>query len=129
MSTSSSMSDLSLRKSVSNKLDYLYEVSIEPEVVNPTSLPLINPYSAFGKQQLSTLRTIKSLITKKPKGVKEYIQASKVDQHLIKANCKEQFMTLCIPQEFPLQWKQEGYTHIHFGAIRFSLSFHGRLPY
>ncbi|CDP16520.1 unnamed protein product [Coffea canephora] len=92
-------SGLEIKTVHSNKLDYLYEVSIEPEVVNPTSIPTINPYSAYGKQSFSPTRVIKSLIRAHPKGVKEYIQASK---------------------------KQQGYTHIHFGAIRISLSFHGR---
>ena len=31
-----------------------------------------------------------------------------------------------IPPDFPSQWKQQGFTHIRFGAIWFSLSFHGR---
>ena len=117
-------SDLVLNKINSNKLDYLYEVSVEPEVVNPTSHPVINPYSVYGKQSFSPVRTIKSLIKHQPKGVKEYIQASKVDQHPILATKKEQFITLHIPTDFPSQWKEQGYTHIHFGAIRISLSFH-----
>ena len=119
-------SGLSLNKINSSKLDYLYEVSIEPEVVNPTSLPLINPYTVFTKKSFSPSRVIKSLIQYHPKGVKEYIQASKIDQHPIPATKKEQFITLHIPDDFPLQWRQQGYTHIHFGAIRISLSFHGR---
>ncbi|CDP21259.1 unnamed protein product [Coffea canephora] len=118
-------SGLEIKTVHSNKLDYLYEVSIEPEVVNPTSIPTINPYSAYGKQSFSPTRVIK-LIRAHPKGVKEYIQASKVDQHPIPATRKEQFITLHIPNDFPMQWKQQGYTHIHFGAIRISLSFHGR---
>ena len=94
MTTSSSSSvatssGLVLNKVNSNKLDYLYEVSIEPEVVNPTSLPIINPYSAFGKKSFSPSRVIKSLIQYHPKGVKEYIQASKIDQHPILATKKE----------------------------------------
>ena len=63
----------------SNKLDYLYEVSIEPKVVNTTSIPVINPYNAFGKPFFSPTHVLKSLIRSHPKGVKEYIQASKVD--------------------------------------------------
>ncbi|CDP20491.1 unnamed protein product [Coffea canephora] len=119
-------SGLQIKTVHSNKLDYLYEISIEPEVVNPTSIPTINPYSAYGKQSFSPTRVIKSLIRAHPKGVKEYIQASKVDQHPIPATRKEQFITLHIPNDFPMQWKQQGYSHIHFGAIRISLSFHGR---
>ena len=126
LTASLSSSDLILHKSNSNKLDYLYEISIEQEAVNPTSLPLINPYSAFGKQAFSLLRVIKYLIKHHPKGVREYIQASKVDQHHILATKKKQFIPLFIPPNFLSQWKQQGFTHIYFGAIRFSLSLHER---
>ncbi|KAK5842500.1 hypothetical protein PVK06_004866 [Gossypium arboreum] len=37
----------------------------------------------------------------------------------------EQFVTLEIPAEFPVEWKRAGYTHIHFGAIRIALNYHG----
>ena len=47
---------LSLNKANSSKLDYLYEVYVEPEVVNPTSLPLINPYTIFAKKSFSPSR-------------------------------------------------------------------------
>ncbi|KAK5826225.1 hypothetical protein PVK06_021141 [Gossypium arboreum] len=29
------------------------------------------------------------------------------------------------PVEFPTEWKRAGYTHIHFGAIRLALNYHG----
>ena len=119
-------SSLNLSRSSSNKLDHLYEVSVEPEQVNPTSLPLLDPYSSFSRLNTSHFDAIKSLIKHRPKGVKEYVQSSKLDQYHILVTGKEQFITLHIPHDFPNQWKQQGYTHIHFGAIRFSLSFHGR---
>ncbi|CDP21822.1 unnamed protein product [Coffea canephora] len=125
-SSVSTSSGLVLNKINSSKLDYFYEVFVEPEVVNPASLPLINPYTTFGKKSFSPTRVIKSLIQYHPKGIKEYIQASKIDQHPIPATKKEQFITLHIPNDFPLQWRQQGYTHVHFGAIRISLPFHGR---
>ena len=81
----------------------MYAVSVEREMVNSISLPVINPYTAFGKQQFSPINAIKSLIKHHPKGVKEYIQASKVDQHPILATKKEQFITLYIPPVFPSQ--------------------------
>ena len=115
-------SSLNLSRSSSNKLDHLYEVSVEPEQVNPTSLPLLDPYSSFSRLNTSPISAIKH----RPKGVKEYVQSSKFDQYYILAIGKEQFITLHIPHDFPNQWKQQGYTHIHFGAIRFSLSFDGR---
>jgi hypothetical protein len=57
---------------------------------------------------------------------KEYVQASSFDQHKIPATSQEQFVTLEILSEFPGQWIFQGYTHIHFGAIRLALSYHGR---
>ncbi|KAL5975650.1 hypothetical protein ACLOJK_019976 [Asimina triloba] len=36
------------------------------------------------------------------------------------------FVTLQIPKEFPASWIKEGYTHLHFGAVRLALTFHGR---
>ncbi|KAF4376915.1 hypothetical protein F8388_022631 [Cannabis sativa] len=37
-----------------------------------------------------------------------------------------QFVTLEIPPELPPQWMAQGYTYIHFGAIRLALNYHGR---
>ncbi|CDP18017.1 unnamed protein product [Coffea canephora] len=91
--SSSTSSDLVLNKTNSNKLDYLYEVSVEPKVVDPTSHPVINPYSVYGKQSFSPPgRELGGAVTHQPKGVKEYIQASKVDQHPILATKKEQLL-------------------------------------
>ncbi|KAK8360347.1 hypothetical protein V6Z12_A04G157100 [Gossypium hirsutum] len=39
----------------------------------------------------------------------------------IYAASPEQFVTL----EIPTEWKRTGYTHIHFGAIRLALNYHG----
>ncbi|KAL4318901.1 hypothetical protein GQ457_18G021790 [Hibiscus cannabinus] len=38
---------------------------------------------------------------------------------------KEQFVTLEIPSTFPKGWIEAGYSHIHFGAIRLALNYHG----
>ncbi|KAG8474071.1 hypothetical protein CXB51_034136 [Gossypium anomalum] len=78
--------------------------------VQPTSLPLVNPYSAYQKS------------SKRPK---EYIQASRFDSYPISASSIEQFVTLEIPPEFPRDWRQAGYSHIHFGAVRLALNYHG----
>lgn len=61
------------------------------------------------------------MVQQKPKGVKEYVAASKLDQHPITATQGEQFITLQIPEEFPKQRKSHGFTHIHFGAVRIAL--------
>ena len=127
-------SDSNFRKFVSNKVDYLYEVTVVPDSspnesdksIVPTNLPLVNPYSAFAKSQVSPLKVFRSLISPKKQSVKEYVQASRLDQHPISATNSEHMITLYIPEDFPRQWKNQGYTHIHFGAVRMALTFHGR---
>ncbi|KAL0289622.1 UNVERIFIED_CONTAM: polyprotein [Sesamum radiatum] len=39
---------------------------------------------------------------------------------------KEQYVTLSIPPDYIYGWKAEGYTHLHLGAVRLVLSYHGR---
>ncbi|KAK5832181.1 hypothetical protein PVK06_015981 [Gossypium arboreum] len=43
----------------------------------------------------------------------------------ITATSPKQFVTLEILAEFLVEWAREGYTHIHFGAIRLALNYHG----
>ncbi|KAK4583122.1 hypothetical protein RGQ29_026064 [Quercus rubra] len=38
----------------------------------------------------------------------------------------ENFITLALPKEFIIPWQKQGYTHLHFGAVRLALTFHGR---
>jgi hypothetical protein len=118
----------SIRQSTSTKLDYLYEVSLldDTQKISETYLSLVNPYHAFAKKSPSVIRNIKTLIKQPSRVAKEYVQASSFDQHKIPAISREQFVTLAIPSEFPGQWISQGYTHIHFGAIRLALSYHGR---
>ncbi|KAK4727227.1 hypothetical protein R3W88_032144 [Solanum pinnatisectum] len=94
--------------------------------MSSTYLPLLNPYSAFAEKTFFPWLKICSLYQQKPKGVREYIAASKLDQHPILATQEEQFITLQISEDFPKQWKNLGFTHIHFGAIRIALTYHGR---
>jgi len=126
-SSSSTLSDF--RVSNASKIDYLYEVSLSDEIkISETQLPLMNPYSAFAKphSSFSPIRSIRQLIRQTPKEVKEYVQSSKFDQHPIPATKKEYFVTLQISLEFPGQWAQQGYSHVHYGAVRLALTFHDR---
>jgi len=118
----------SIRQSTSTKLDYLYEVSLldDTQKISETDLPLVNPYHTFTKKSPSVIRSIKTLIKQPSRVAKEYVQASSFDQHKIPATSREHFVTLEIPTEFPGQWISQGYTHIHFCAIRLALSYHGR---
>ncbi|KAL4388578.1 hypothetical protein GQ457_09G008110 [Hibiscus cannabinus] len=94
-----------------NSISSLYEVEYtEDQKIQPTTLPTVNPYLAYQKPSSSIIKSIKSLIHKAPKSVKE---------------SKEQFVTLEIPSTFPKGWIEAGYSHIHFGAIRLALNYHG----
>ena len=62
--TSKSSSDLFLRKSTANRLDYLYEISHVPEdsKIPITDFPIVNPYTVFDKPQVSFKKSIKKLL-------------------------------------------------------------------
>ncbi|KAK9043869.1 hypothetical protein V6N11_072193 [Hibiscus sabdariffa] len=115
-----------LKTQSSKKISSLYEVEYsEDKKIQPTQLPLVNPYLAYKKPQTSLYHSIKSLIHSSPKPVKEYVQSSSFDKYYITGSATEQFITLEIPSEFPKGWIEAGYSHIHFGAIRLALNYHG----
>ncbi|RDX66832.1 hypothetical protein CR513_54357, partial [Mucuna pruriens] len=122
---------LSLPKNISRtlspKIENLVEYSYVPEgaQISETSTPLLSPYNIFRRQR-STLRSITSLISTRRPHVKEYVQSSKMECCSLAATSKEQYVTIEIPQELIRHWQHEGYTHLHYGAIRLILSFHGR---
>ena len=74
----------------------------------------------------SLARGIRSLISTTRPHTKEYVQSSRLDQCDLPSTKKEQYVTIEIPPEFIRGWKAEGYTHLHLGAIRLVLSYHGR---
>ncbi|KAL0292874.1 UNVERIFIED_CONTAM: polyprotein [Sesamum calycinum] len=49
-----------------------------------------------------------------------------MDHCSLPASTKEQYVTLSIPPDYISGWKAEGYTHLHLGAVRLVLSYHGR---
>ena len=116
-------------KFIANRLEYLYEISHVPEYskIPITDFPIVNPYIVFNKPQSSLKKTIKKYIgPSQSSTVTEYVQASEFDQFNILANDNENFITLTLPREFVILWKKQGYTHLHFGAIRLALTFHER---
>jgi len=129
--TSKPTFDLSLRTSTANRLDYLYKISHVPEdsKIPITDFPIVNPYTIFNKPQPSFKKTIKKkkiIGPSHPSIVKEYVQASKFDQFNILVSENENFITLALPREFVIPWQKQGYTHLHFGAIRLALTFYRR---
>lgn len=121
-STDISLESSTFRKSNISKLDHLYEIEYFPESdkIETIDLPLVNPYSTFSKNRL---RSTKTSIKNAQRHTKEYVQSTKSNMYPIFATEIEQFITLAIPSEFPRHWITNGYTHIHFGAIRLALSY------
>ncbi|KAK8592953.1 hypothetical protein V6N12_045045 [Hibiscus sabdariffa] len=121
-----SMNDSAFKSHKAKKIASLYEIDYYEEgKIQPTELPLVNPYLAYQKSSFSPLKSIKSLIHTPSKAVKEYVQSSRFDSCPITGSAQEQWVTLEIPSEFPRRWIEAGYSHIHFGAIRLSLNYHG----
>ncbi|KAK5824452.1 hypothetical protein PVK06_019226 [Gossypium arboreum] len=124
-STPISLLDFPMKSHSAKKISSLYEIKYlsEEDNVQLTDLPTVNPYSAYRKSAFS--KSIRTLIKGFAKQVKEYVQSSRFDSFPIYSASPEQFVTLKIPAEFPAEWKRAGYTHIHFGAIRLALNYHG----
>ncbi|QHO41331.1 polyprotein [Arachis hypogaea] len=78
-------------------------------------------------QKKSTLTSIRHLIHRNPSPPpKEVIQSSHLQQCGLKATTAEQYITLEIPPELIQSYLNQGYTHLHLGAVRLILTLHGR---
>ncbi|KAK5771338.1 hypothetical protein PVK06_047536 [Gossypium arboreum] len=119
--------DFPLKSHSAKKISSLYEIEYlsEEDKVQPTDLPTVNPYAADRNSAFSPIKSIKTLIKGSAKQVREYIQASRFDSYPITVASPVQFVTLEILAEILAKWKHTGYTHIHFGAIRLALNYHG----
>ncbi|KAL0289772.1 UNVERIFIED_CONTAM: polyprotein [Sesamum radiatum] len=121
-------STLSLPKITSSSVDNLVQYSTIPEsaIVENTVPPVISPYNLYRKKG-SLSQGIRALIaSKKHMNQKEQVHSSKMDHCSLPASTKEQYVTLSIPPDYISGWKAEGYTHLHLGAVRLVLSYHGR---
>ncbi|KAJ9180459.1 hypothetical protein P3X46_008698 [Hevea brasiliensis] len=49
-----------------------------------------------------------------------------MDQCSLQSSSAEQYVTLEIPPQLIPRWRQEGFSYLHFGAVRLILSLHGR---
>ena len=92
--------------------------------IENSHLPLLNPYKAF-RRSYSFSSSVKKLVSPKFQVPKEYILSTRFDQCILPSGPQEHFVIIEIPPEFPTQWIQQGYTHIHFGAVRLALNYHG----
>ena len=128
ITTTSSLSLPKLcKKTDTHKIENLVEYSYVPEdaQIAETVPPLLSPYNIFKKQRTIT-RSIRNLISTNRPHMKEYVQSARLDQCSLRATNQEQYVDLEIPQSLINHWKSEGYTALHFGAVRLILSLHGR---
>ncbi|KAI5384593.1 hypothetical protein KIW84_071553 [Lathyrus oleraceus] len=128
ITTTSSLSLPKLcKKTNSHKVGKLIEYSHVPEddQISETIPPILSPYNIF-KRQRSVTRSIRNLISTNHPQMKEYVQSSRLDQCSLRATNQEQYIDLEIPQYLISHWKTEGYTTLHFGAVRLKPSLHGR---
>ncbi|KAK5842484.1 hypothetical protein PVK06_004848 [Gossypium arboreum] len=121
------MPSIPLKSQSAKNIYSLFEIDYlkEEDIFQPTNLPTVNPYAAYKKSPFSLIKPVNALIHSSSKQVKEYIQASWFYSYLIFASSSEQFVTPDIPPKFPREWIQAGYSHIHFGAVRLALNYHG----
>ncbi|GJX60433.1 putative reverse transcriptase domain, viral movement protein [Tanacetum coccineum] len=122
-------SSSSFRQSSASKIDQLYEISyvLDDSIIPVSEMPLVNPYQIFTKPTNSITKRVKQFIGSAPnKQIKEFVQTSKFDSHQLPASQVEHLVSLSLPSDLPRHCLAQGYTHIHFGAIRLALTFHGR---
>lgn len=116
-----------ITRTLSSKIENLIEYSQVPEdaQISESSTPLLSPYNIFRRRR-SSIRSIARLITSRRPPEKEFVQSSRMEQCSLVATSEEQYVTIEIPRELIRHWQHEGYTHLHYGAIRLILSLHGR---
>ena len=109
----------------SEKIKNLVEYSCIPEdaQISQSLNPLLSPYNIFKRHRYS-LRFITSLITTRRPHMKEYVQSLRMDQCSLTATSEEQYVNIEILEQLIRSWQHQGYTHLHYGAIRLVLSLH-----
>ncbi|KAL4393747.1 polyprotein [Arachis hypogaea] len=118
-----------LKKTLGNKIDQLVEFNHVPENFRTpaTEYPLISPYSFYQRQKKSSFTSIRHLIHRNPSPPpKKVIQSSHLQQCGLKATTAEQYITLEILPELIQNYQNQGYTHLHLGAVRLILTLHRR---
>ncbi|KAF3453179.1 hypothetical protein FNV43_RR03616 [Rhamnella rubrinervis] len=123
MSLPQSFSSSSTSTSSASSLCKFTHVLDDANIV-ATKLPLANPYNIFQKN--SATKSIRCLIRPLSSDSKEIIQSSNLDTCLIPASQHEQYIDLQISPHLIQDWLREGYSYMHFSAIRIILSSHAR---
>ncbi|KAI9109987.1 hypothetical protein K1719_019028 [Acacia pycnantha] len=115
-----------MKRTLSNKIENLIEITHHPDPpIGDTELPLLSPYSYYHRTNTFT-NSIISLIRTRRHDVKEVVQSTRLEQCTLPATPQEQYSTIEISSDLIDRWKSQGYTHLHFGAIRLVLTLHGR---
>ncbi|KAM7505351.1 hypothetical protein LguiB_004255 [Lonicera macranthoides] len=128
--TESSRFSESFRSNSSKNIESLYEITHLPvEQIPETKLAITNPYHVFKKPSTESFtKRVRQLVSsdKSKLPVKEFVQCTPFDSLFVKSGHEEQFFTVPIPPDIVTLALSQGYTHMHFGAIRFAVTFHGR---
>ncbi|KAM7489723.1 hypothetical protein LguiB_027207 [Lonicera macranthoides] len=129
--TESFRSSESFRSNSSSKnIESLYEITHLPvEQIPETKLTITNPYHVFQKPSSESFtKRVRQLVSsdKSKLPVKEFVQCTPFDSLFVKSGHEEQFFTVPISPDISRLALSQGYTHMHFGAIRFAVTFHGR---
>ncbi|KAI9121239.1 hypothetical protein K1719_008272 [Acacia pycnantha] len=115
-----------MKRTLASKVENLIEVTHHPDSpIGDTELPFLSPYSFYHRTNTFT-SSIRTLMRTRRPHAKEVVQSSKLEQYALPAIPQEQYSTIEISLDLIDLWKSQGYTHIHFGAIRLVLSLHGR---
>ncbi|XVF52454.1 hypothetical protein PTKIN_Ptkin05aG0019500 [Pterospermum kingtungense] len=122
---------LYLGKTHASKVRYRYEINHMRKDQNIqhqyTSLPSINPYKDLTNPVTTLFKPVKAVLNpcrrQIPRGK---IQVTRFDGSPISSGEEEHFIDFKLSPGRIRQWLSEGYSYVHFGAIRLGLTFHGR---
>ncbi|XVF52453.1 hypothetical protein PTKIN_Ptkin05aG0019400 [Pterospermum kingtungense] len=119
-----------LEKTRASKVRYQYEINHmrkDQNIQQYARLPSINPYKNFTNPFTTLFKPVKAVLNpcrrQIPRG---NIQVTRFDGSPISSGEEEHFIYIKLSPGRIRQWLSEGYSYVHFGAIRLGLTFHGR---
>ncbi|XVF52452.1 hypothetical protein PTKIN_Ptkin05aG0019300 [Pterospermum kingtungense] len=120
-----------LEKTCASKVRYLYEINQIRKDQNLqhqyARLPSINPYKDFTNPFTTLFKSVKAFLNPCRSQIhRGKIQVTRFDDCPISSGEEELFLGIKLPPRRIRQWLSEGYSYVHFGAIRLGLTFHGR---
>ncbi|XVF52457.1 hypothetical protein PTKIN_Ptkin05aG0019700 [Pterospermum kingtungense] len=123
-----------LEKTNASKVRYVYEINHIRNDQNIqhqyASLPSINPYKDLTNPFTTMFKSVKSSLNpcrrRRRQIPREKIQVIRFEECPISSGEEEHFINIKLSPQSIRQWLSEGYSYVHFGAIRLGLTFHGR---